>query len=439
MTVTGPERWADLALPGTVPVATVLPQVIGVCSPDTEGTDPAGWTLTTGGGEPVRSEVSLESQGIVDGDVLLLHRETARERPAHVDDVRGAVEDRVDETARIWHPSTTLAFGLVLAALGPLAVLAVMTRLSPSAGNVSVAAAGALVTLGLTWYALHRSMATIGHVLLTTTCLWGASTAVLTLDLVVTTPQPLVVAAVACVGALVFAAVGWVINELGLVYVTVLGMGAVAAGALAAVGMFVDAAQGVRAVAALLVLGVGVLPRIALAMGGLAGLDYEVRHVGQVDTDRFDADLTSSDRLLLGMVLGGATGVTVASVLLVLVGGGWPDLLLAALVSLLLVFRSRLFDRISHVLPLRIGGVLGLGVAALGTTTLLPAIAPWLPALALVAGTAVAVLSGVRLADVPRASLRRTLNAVEIVLVIALCGATAWAMGLFHWVAALTG
>ncbi|WP_338022796.1 EsaB/YukD family protein [Allosalinactinospora lopnorensis] len=33
VTVTGPQRWADLALPGTVPVATILPQVVWVCSP----------------------------------------------------------------------------------------------------------------------------------------------------------------------------------------------------------------------------------------------------------------------------------------------------------------------------------------------------------------------------------------------------------------------
>ncbi|MBB4934240.1 type VII secretion integral membrane protein EccD [Lipingzhangella halophila] len=438
VTVTGPERWADLALPGTVPVATILPQVIWVCSPDPEGTDSAGWALTTARGESVQPEVSLESQGVVDGDVLLLHRETARDRPAQVDDVRGAVEDRIDESAHIWRPSTTFAFGLLLAAIGPLAVLAVMMYLRPAGANVSVAALGALMSLGLMGYAGQRSMTTIGHVVLGAACLWGAGTAVLAVDLLSGAPQPLVLAAFACIGALVIAAIGWMIDELGLVYLAAIGVVTVAAGVLAAVGIFVDAAQGVRAVVVLLVLGVGVLPRIALAMGGLAGLDYEVRQVGQVDTERFEEDLTSSDRLLLGMVLGGAVSVTAAVPLLVVVGGALPDLLLAALVSLLMVFRSRLFDRISHVLPLRLGGVLGLGVAALGSIGPLPAIAPWLPALILAAGAAVAVLSGVRLADVPRASLRRTLNAVEIVVVIAMCGVTAWAMGLFHWVAALT-
>ncbi|WP_338022797.1 type VII secretion integral membrane protein EccD [Allosalinactinospora lopnorensis] len=380
--------------------------------------------------------MSLESQGIVDGDVLLLHRETAEDRPAHVDDVRGAVEDRIDETARIWRSSTTFAFGLLLAATGPLAALAVMTYLRPTPANVSVAAVGALLSLGM--YAVQRSMATIGHVLLVAACVWGAGSAMLTVDLLSGEPQPLVLAAASCVAALFVAAIGWMVDELGLVYLATIGTITLAAGVLAAVGIFVDAAQGVRAAVVLLVLGVGVLPRVALAMGGLAGLDYEVRHVGQVGTERFEEDLGNSDRLLLGTLLGCAVSVTAAAPLLVAVGGGLPDVLLAGLVSLLMVFRSRLFDRISHVLPLRLGGVLGAGVAALGSITLLPAIAPWLPALVLAAGAAVAVLSGVRLADVPRASLRRTFNAVEIVVIIALCGVTAWAMGLFHLVAALT-
>ncbi len=69
----------------------------------------------------------------------------------------------------------------------------------------------------------------------------------------------------------------------------------------------------------------------------------------------------------------------------------------------------------------------------------MPALGPWLPAATLAAGAVLALLSWVRLAEVPRASLRRTLNGVEIVAVIALCAVLAWAMGLFDLVARLTG
>src|SRR5690606_41316366 len=55
------------------------------------------------------------------------------------------------------------------------------------------------------------------------------------------------------------------------------------------------------------------------------------------------------------------TAVTLVA-LLALTGEGARDLLLAALVSLVLLLRSRLFDRVAHVLPIRLGGVLGLAV-----------------------------------------------------------------------------
>lgn len=212
----------------------------------------------------------------------------------------------------------------------------------------------------------------------------------------------------------------------------------VSGGVISAVGMFIDGAQGVRALAVLLVLGVGALPRMALAMGGLSGLDYEVRHSGQVDGERFEESLTASDRLLLGAVLGFAVSAVAAVPLLVFMGRGLPDVLLAALLSLLLILRSRLFDRISHVLPLRLGGVIGLGITLMGSMKPLPALGPWIPAIALAIGVAVSVLSWIRLADVPRASLRRVINGVEIVVVIALCAAVAWAVGLFDLIDSIT-
>ncbi|MFW5415791.1 type VII secretion integral membrane protein EccD [Nocardiopsis sp. CNT-189] len=435
--VAGPQRWADLALPGTVPVAGLLPQVIGVCSPEADGTRPAGWTLVDAGGAPVPPESTLEAAGVLDGDVLTLRRVTAPERPAHVDDVRGAVEDRVDESGGIWTSSTTFAFGTLVAGIGPLPMLAAMQYLDPSPLNIAVAAAGALLCLALGVFASRRGMRAVSGVLLGAACAWGASASVLA-ALLASGPDPLVLGVFGCVGALLIAAVGWALNETGLAYLAALAVLAVSGGVLAGTGMFTDPAQGARAAAVLLVLMVGALPRMALSMGGLSALDYEVRHSGQVATDRFEETLTSSDRLLHGLVLGCALAAAAAAPLLVLLGGRTQDVLLAALVSLLMVFRARLFDRIRHTLPLRLGGTFGLGVSALGAWTLLPSLGPWLPALTLAAGAVLAVLSWVRLADVPRASLRRTLNGVEIVLVIALCGVLAWSMGLFDLVVRLT-
>ncbi|WP_141921977.1 type VII secretion integral membrane protein EccD [Haloactinospora alba] len=437
VTVTGPQRWADLALPDAVPVASLLPQIIRACSPEAEGTQAAGWTLATSEGTAIPLEDSLEKAGVADGTVLLLSKEPPRTRPSHVDDVRGAVEDRVDENSRIWGSATTLAFGLLAGGLGPLAVLGVMSYLHPHPGNLAVAAGGSLFCLALMVLASRRSMTAVAHVLFAAACAWGAAMAALTVLVVTNEPDPLIPAAFACAGALLIATIGWWVDELGLPYLAALGVTTAAGGVLCGVGVVVDAAQGVRSLALLLALGVGALPRTALAMGGLSGLDYEVRHAGQVGTRRFEENFTSSDRLLLGFVVGSTASAAAAVALLVGIGGRPQDALMAALVSLLLVLRSRLFDRVSHVLPLRLAGVLGLGYTAVASLDMFPPIAPWLPTIALATGAALAVVSWVRLAEVPRASLRRVLNGVEIAVVIALCAATAWAMGLFDLVQSL--
>jgi type VII secretion integral membrane protein EccD len=433
VTVAGPERWADLVLPGTVPAASLLPQVVRVCAPEHHGLEPGGWTLTTPDGTPVGPEVSLAHAGVVDGDVLTLRPERAPHRPSFVDDVRGAVEDRVDESAHLWKSSTTLGFGLVLAALGPLVLTVVMLAFRRTPVDLLVAVPGLLTALAAMALAARRAMPAVVHATLAAACGWGALTAGL---LVVQArgpapPAPVVPAVFALTGALAAAAVGWWIHESALPYLAALGVLTLATGGLVTVGLFVDGALGARVPAVVLVLGIGVLPRLALSMGGLSGLDYEVRHVGQADTERFEASLTTSDRLLLGTVLGAASGILAAVAVLAFTGSGAPDLLLAVLVCLLLLMRSRLFDRTRHVLVLRVAAVAGLGttaVAAVQSSTWLGVV---LPGLALLAGIAVAAVSAVELTDVPRASVRRLLNGLEVGIVIALCVTVVWATGVY--------
>ncbi|WP_028648827.1 type VII secretion integral membrane protein EccD [Nocardiopsis sp. CNT312] len=438
VTVTGPDRWADLALPGSVPVAALMPRIIEVCSSQEEGTEPAHWELTTVDGHPVPMEEPLESSGVYDGDVLMLGRQTAPSRPAHVDDVRGAVEDRVDGTARIWNPTTTLSFGLLVSGIGPLAFLAVMMRLSPSAGHLGVASAGTLFAVAAMLLAARRPLPAVAHVLFTASCVWGALTVVLAAGLVVGSGL-LVQSAFALVGALLVAGAGWALHETGLPHIAALGVLALASGALVAVGAFTDTVQGVRAMGLALALCVGVLPRVAMVMGGLSGLDYEVGRTGRVATDRFEDTFTTTDRLLLGLTLGTALSGGAVTVLLALLADGPPDLLLCGLLSVLLVLRSRLFDRIRHVLPLRLAGVLGLGAACAAVIGEYTVMAPWMPLLVLVLGTTVGVLSWVRLTEVPRASLRRLLNWTEVLVIIGVCAVFAWAMGLFALVARMSG
>ena len=438
VTVTGPQRWADLALPGTVPVAALMPRIIEVCAPEEASSEPSAWTLSTVDGGPVHPEAPLESAGIYDGDVLLLNRRTAPSRPEFVDDVRGAVEDRVDETTWTWNHTTTLSFGLLVAGIGPLLMLLLMMRVSPSAGHLGVAAVGTMFTVAVMLLAARRPLPVVAHVLFATACVWGGSTAVIAAGLI-TSSTPLVLGAFALSGALLVALIGWALHETGLAYIAGLGVVAVAAGVLVAVGLFVDPTQGVRAMGIALTLCVGALPRVAMVMGGLSGLDYEVGRSGQVSTDRFEDTYSNSDRLLLGIVMGVAVSGGAVTAMLAVMAQGLPDLILCGLLGLLLVLRSRLFDRIRHVLPLRLAGVLGLGAAGIAVIGEYSFLSPWLPVAVLLVGMVTGILSWVRLADVPRASLRRVLNWTEVVVIIAMCAVFAWGMGLFDFVARMTG
>ncbi|RKS06283.1 type VII secretion integral membrane protein EccD [Nocardiopsis sp. Huas11] len=438
VTVTGPQRWADLVLPGAVPIATLMPRIIEVCVPEDDHTEPAAWSLSTVDGAPVSPAEPLDAAGIYDGDVLLLNRTVAPSRPRHVDDVRGAVEDRVDETAWIWNPRTTLTFGLLVAVIGPLLVLALMLGLRPSAGYVAVAAFGTLFALGAMLLAARRPLPAAAHVLFATACAWGALTAVLVGQLLVNS-SPLVMTGVALSGALLVAGVGWALHETGLAYIAGLTVVALVAGVLVIVGIFVDPVQGVRSMGLALALCVGALPRVAMVMGGLSSLDYEVGRTGQVTTDRFEETYTNSDRLLLGIVMGTAFGGGSVTVLLAVWGQGLPDLLLCGSLGVLFVLRSRLFDRIRHVLPLRLAGVAGLGATGIAAALEYPVFAPWLAGVVLVAGVLLGSLSWVRLNDVPRASLRRILNWTEIFVITGMCVVFAWAMGLFDLVARMSG
>ncbi|WP_026126840.1 type VII secretion integral membrane protein EccD [Nocardiopsis xinjiangensis] len=437
VTVTGPQRWADLALPGSVPVATLMPRIIDVCAPDGESTEPASWNLTTVDGHPVRLEEPLEETGVYDGDVLVLDRVVAPGRPEYVDDVRGAVEDQVDETAWIWNSSTTLSFGLLVGAIGPLLMLAFMLWTDPSPGFLAVASLGTLFTIGAMLLAARRPLPAAAHVLFSTACVWGAVSAVLASQFVVA-PNSLVTAAVALSGALLVAVVGWALHETGLAHIAGLATVVLTVGVLVLVGIFVEPVQGARSMGIVLALCVGALPRVAMVMGGLSGLDYEVGRSGQVATDRFEETHGNSDRLLLGITMGAAVSGGAVTALLAYLGTGLPDLLLCGLLGLLLVLRSRLFDRIRHVLPLRLAGVAGLGAAGVAVANAYPASAPWVPVVVLVAGVLAGVLSWVKLNDVPRASLRRILNWTEVLVIMALFPVCAWGMGLFEFVAAMT-
>ncbi|MBE1532090.1 type VII secretion integral membrane protein EccD [Actinomadura algeriensis] len=435
VTVAGPRRRTDLLLPGGVPVAALLPRLMALCVPDRDGDEPAAWRLTRLDGRPVPPGGSLDAAGVADGEVLTLHPRAVRVPPPEVEDVRGAVEDRVDEGTWLWGPRATFGFAIVLAAAGPLAVAVragwATTWDLPAgtaAGRAACAFAAALLAVLAAWSCGGRPV--LARIVLGAGCLWGALAAGLAAA-AATVPAAPAVTALAATGALAVAALAWAREPAALPFAAGSAVAVAAAGVVSAGGLLGEPAHGLRTAAVLLVLAAGALPRAAMTLGGLAGADQRAREHGRVPAGQVEARLHATEGILVGALAG--TGGAAAAAIVLLTTGGFRDQVLAGVVSLALVLRSRLFDRGAHVLCLRVAGVAGLGAAgfAAAADTAGGRLADWSPGLALAVAAVIAGLSAVPLPRVPRARLRRVLDWTELLVIVAMVAAAAAAYGTF--------
>ncbi len=431
VTIVTADRTVDLALPSALPLADLLPQLLRYAAPSPDGAGPAAWTLGRVGGTSLGLTQTLGDAGVVDGDVLELRPTTQASAPAVVEDVRDAVEDTVDSSGGTWDTRTTGSF-VALAGAGALLLVALVQwwlGWTPGGGeDVTSAASAVVVLLGATAWTgrlgRERDARLVAVVALVWAVLlgdalgralglgtWGSVAATaLTVVLVAGAARALSDAVTAHLSASVVAGAALLV--------------------LAATGAAgTDADQAVRVLPVLALLSVGVLPRLSLSVGGLAGADYRVRHAGRLD----DADLRrrfrASNDLLVGGLVGVALVVVAAAVTLDLDGDDW-DRTLALLLALTAALRSRVFSRVPHMLALRLAAllVLGVGLAQAAADRDLGA---WVvPAfgLAVLLGLGLATL---RLSEVQRAQVKRTLNMVEFVVVVVLVVVLAGALGVY--------
>ncbi|MFB9352527.1 type VII secretion integral membrane protein EccD, partial [Streptomyces heliomycini] len=130
VTVRAPARTVDLAVPSDVPVADLLPTVIGYGGDDLEesGLEHGGWVLQRLGGPPLDPESTLDSLGLRDGEELYLRPRTEALPEVHIDDLVDGIADGMGRRPHGWSPqagrrllrglaAATLALGIVLLAL----------------------------------------------------------------------------------------------------------------------------------------------------------------------------------------------------------------------------------------------------------------------------------------------------------------------------------
>jgi type VII secretion integral membrane protein EccD len=140
VTVASGTRRVDLVLPGSVPVAELVPELarsVGLLDPVTVY---GGYRLVTQEGRELSADAGLVMQGIEDGGLLTVAAGVDDEPPRVYDDVVEAMTDVVERDLKPWEPAsgrrTALAAAGLLMALGAVALLIQDTLLASSAAAV---------------------------------------------------------------------------------------------------------------------------------------------------------------------------------------------------------------------------------------------------------------------------------------------------------------
>lgn len=432
VTLVNGTRRVDLALPGALPLADVMPQLLRFCAPDERPEEPASWTLGRLGGPNFSLSSSLDDLAISDGEVLELRTASTVVHTAYVEDVRDAVEDAVDESGRQWRSGTTVGFSLGLAAaVLAAAVLLPEARLARDSLALSVAILVAALGILGGWWADRKGHRQAAQAVVATAVLWGG----LAGWLACTFPRWEWTAALggAVVGGLVVAALARSVTPVATAHLATTAVLCVAGLPIAGLTLGgYDALTAVRVDGVLGVLVIGVLPRMSLTVGGLASADYRVRNFGLVTSEELTARIRRSTALLHGSIAGvSVIGLTAGLVLTA--GDTLWDRLLGLAIGLALLLRSRVFTRIPHILPLRAAGVVVLLFQGLRAARDLET-GPTLIAATAALATLVVALAGVPMSDVARAQYKRMLNLAESIAVAGMIALAGAALGVYEWV-----
>lgn len=431
VTVTAGDRRSDLALPGSVPVAELLPELartLGVLDP---GTAHAGYTLVTSEGRELGHEVGLTFQGVRDGGVLSIASAADEEPPRVYDDVVEAMADAVERDLDPWDPAagrrTALAAASLLLAVGAVAL--VTERLSLVAGAAAGVAALLLIAAAVLVSRL-RGEHEVGAVLA-----WaGAGYAAV--GGLTGTPGDELLALPACAAGFAVMAIG-LLGMFGLgdhrrwlLPAVLAGATFAIAGGIASVTSWSPAAI-LAVVVTALVIGGSVLPRVVLSGTGT-----------KVDQAHTHADLTSDPapvtaaevrrdallghEVLLAVTVAVGLGLVLAS--FPLVGLGIAGTLLAVCGCAVVLLRTRQYRVGSEVLVGQAAGVVGLVTVAVAVVVLQPS---WRGALAVVLALVAVVLLVMTL--LPSGSVirrGRLADVAEVFSVVAMLPLLVFATGL---------
>ena len=453
VTIVAPGTQMDLVLPADIPLADLLPTLLRHAGDELadEGVDHQGWVLRRLGGSPLDTGRSAVQLDIRDGEILYLAPRAEATPEVVFDDVVDAVASATDQRPGRWGPADTRRFAVGFAVTALLGGLAATLLAGPPQLPGALVAAG----LGLVLLTVAALVSRLGGDSLTGALFalvgtaYGGAAGLMLLGgeralSAVAAPDLLLAATFLVVyAALATLAVG----DYPQVF-----LGTAAAGLALGIGAGTSLLFGASAAVAAAVVGTIVfvtVPAHPMLSYRIAGVPIPAVPTGPEDltSESSTVDgrrvLALSDRaaeFLSGLSCTVAV-VVLASVVLLVVDGGWQGLLLAALLSVLLMLRARPLPGRAQRLPVLVAGAAGLGVVAAALFS--PAglgVRLGLVVAGVVLAAAVSAAYGL-LASQRRTSpvWGRMLDIVEILMIVALVPVAAWVAGLYAWVATITG
>jgi type VII secretion integral membrane protein EccD len=145
VTIRAPAKHIDLAVPGDVPVADLLPTLLSYGGGEDEdlaesGLEHEGWVLQRLGGEPLDPESTLEGLDLHDGDTLYLRPRTETLPSVRLDNLPDGIADTMSQRPYGW---SERASRLLLRGLMVATVAAVLGALALPGGSVTPRIVGA--------------------------------------------------------------------------------------------------------------------------------------------------------------------------------------------------------------------------------------------------------------------------------------------------------
>ncbi|WP_299057032.1 type VII secretion integral membrane protein EccD [uncultured Nocardioides sp.] len=435
VTVASGTRRVDLVLPGSVPVAELLPELarsVGLLDPATVY---GGYKVVTQEGRELGPDTGLTVQGVEDGGLLTVSAGVDEEPPRVYDDVVEAMADVVERDLKPWEPAagrrTALASALLLLGLGAAALLVQGDAL---VAGVAATVIAALLVTGAVVLSRVRHEPQAAVALAAMSAVYAAVAGLLYAPAAALFTLPL-----ACAGA--GALVAGVIAVVGIDEGRALAIPAVVVGALAAAGGLLIDYLGLEApvvFTALLVLVVilgSVFPWLALGATSTQvdqafTLADVTRDPDEIDPEKVGTDARLAHEILLAV--SATVGLLLVLVAPLAVSLGVTGTLLAIMSCAVVMLRTRQYRTGSEVLVGLAAGVTGLLTVAVSVLLMHES---WRPLAAVALAVTGAVLVAATLVPASASVRRGRLgDLAETISLVSLVPLAVFATGLFDLV-----